>query len=166
MTPAVLVAGVGNVLLGDDGFGVEVVRRLGATALPSSERVRVADFGIRALHLAYVLCEPFDLVILVDAMSRGADPGTLFVLAADIDELGDGVLPDAHELHPATVLRVARELGASLGCVHVVGCEPANLEEGIGLSPAVDRAADEAVRVVHQLLRAVPGRQGEGDEGS
>ncbi len=165
MTPNVLVAGVGNVLLGDDGFGVEVVRRLVATELPS-DRVRVADFGIRALHLAYVLCEPFDLVVLVDAMSRGAEPGTLFVLAADVGELGEEVLPDAHELHPATVLRVARELGASLGRVHVVGCEPASLEEGIGLSPAVDRAADEAVRLVHQLLLAVPGRQGEGDEGS
>jgi hydrogenase maturation protease len=157
-----LVAGVGNVLLGDDGFGVEVVRRLRTGDLASSERVRVADFGIRALHLAYELCEPYDVVILVDAMSRGAAPGTLFVLAADVDLVGPDVLPDAHDLHPATVLRMALELGAHLDRVRVVGCEPESVAEGIGLSPIVEGAVDEAVRVVQLLLSDLPERQREG----
>jgi hydrogenase maturation protease len=160
------VAGVGNVLLGDDGFGIEVVRRLGTGDPALSRGVRVADYGIRALHLAYELCEPYDQVILVDAMSRGAPPGTLFVLAAEVDVFGPGVLPDAHDLHPATVLRVALELGARLDRVRVVGCEPASVAEGIGLSPVVEHAVGEAVRVVHELLSDLPARHGEGDDAS
>ena len=156
MSPRVLMAGVGNVLLGDDGFGVEVVRLLRAGGLPTPERVRIVDYGIRALHLAYELCEPYDLVILVDAMARGAPPGSLCVLAADVDDLSEGVLPDAHDLHPATVIRLALALGASLDGMRVVGCEPESVAEGIGLSPAVGRAVPEAVRVVHELLRDVP----------
>ncbi len=150
MSARVLVAGLGNVLLGDDGFGVEVVRRLRAERLP--EAVRVEDFGVRALHLAYELLEPYDAVVLVDALARGAAAGTLVVLEPDIDELADADVPDAHGLQPAAVLRIARELGARVDGVRVVGCEPADLEEGIGLSEAVERAVPEAVRIVHELL--------------
>jgi hydrogenase maturation protease len=150
----VLVAGLGNVLLGDDGFGVEVVRRLGT--VPPPEGARVVDFGIRGLHLAFELLEPYDAVVLVDAVARGAPPGTLFVMEPDDDYPQDAILPDAHALHPAAVLRMARELGTPLGRVHIVGCEPASLDEGIGLSPPVAQAAIEAVRVVQRILDRVP----------
>jgi len=150
-----LVAGVGNVLLGDDGFGVEVARRLLAGA--PAPGVRVADFGVRALHLAFELLEPYSAIVLVDAMSRGAPAGTLFVLEPGVDELGPPDLPDAHAMHPAAILRIAHELGARLDHVRVVGCEPATTAEGIGLSPPVAAAVDEAVRVVHELLARTQG---------
>jgi hydrogenase maturation protease len=145
-----LVAGVGNVLLGDDGFGVEVARRLGAGPLPDG--VRAVDFGVRGLHLAYELLEPYESVIVVDAVARGARPGTIFVLEPDDTELGEVDVPDAHGLHPAAVLRVARALGATLDRVRVVGCEPEDTSERIGLSPAVERAVGRAVRIVQDLL--------------
>jgi hydrogenase maturation protease len=144
------------VLLGDDGFGVEVARRLLAGdggALPAE--VQVADFGIRALHLAYELLEPWDRVVLVDAMSRGAEPGSVFVLeptAAAGDGPDDGVEVDAHALHPAAVLRLARTLGARTDHVRVVGCEPLDTDERIGLSEPVARAIAEAVRIVQRML--------------
>lgn len=150
MTARTLVAGIGNVLLGDDGFGVEVARRLRLHPLP--EGVRVEDFGVRALHLAYELLEPYEAVVLVDAMARGDAPGTVCVLEPHVAELGDADVPDAHGLHPAAVLRIARELGANVERVRVVGCEPEDVEEGIGLSPSVERAVEQAVRIVHDLL--------------
>jgi hydrogenase maturation protease len=150
MKARTLVAGVGNVLLGDDGFGVEVARRLRLQSLPDG--VRVEDFGVRALHLAYELLEPYEAVVLVDAMARGEPPGTVCVLQPDVAELCEAEAPDAHGLHPAAVLRIARELGADVGRVRIVGCEPEDLDEGIGLSPSVERAVDQAVRIVHQLL--------------
>jgi hydrogenase maturation protease len=149
-TPRRLVAGVGNVLLGDDGFGVEVARRLRAGPLPDG--VRVADFGIRALHLAYELLEPYDAVVVVDAVARGGRAGTVVVLEPDVAELEAADAPDAHGLHPAAVLRIARALGASLDRVRVVGCEPADVSERIGLSAPVERAVDHAVRIVQDLL--------------
>ncbi len=145
-----LVAGLGNVLLGDDGFGVEVARRLQASPLPD-RGVRIEDFGVRAIHLAYALLDPYDAVILVDAMPGGAAPGTLFVVLPDAHAI-ERELPDGHALHPATVLRVARELGARLDHIRIVGCEPQQLEEGIGLSPPVEAAVEEAVHIVHELL--------------
>jgi hydrogenase maturation protease len=145
-----LVAGLGNVLLGDDGFGVEVARRL--RALPLPDGVRVGDFGVRALHLAFELLEPYEAVILVDAVARGARAGTVCVLEADVAELEASDVPDAHSLHPAAVLRVARSLGAKLERVRVVGCEPGDTSERIGLSPPVERAVPSAVRIVQRLL--------------
>jgi len=149
VTRRVLVAGLGNVLLGDDGFGVEVARRVSATALP--EGVRVADFGVRALHLAYELFEGYDRVVLVDAVARGAPAGTLFVIEPDVSGVGEPTAPDAHGLGPAAILRIARELGARVDGVRVVGCEPETLEEGIGLSAPVESAVPEAVRIVREL---------------
>lgn len=150
MTRRVLVAGLGNVLLGDDGFGVEVVRRLSVSALP--EGVRVEDFGVRALHLAYELLEAYDRVVLVDAVARGAPAGTVFVIEPDVSDAGAPAAPDVHGLGPAAVLRIARELGAPLDGVRLVGCEPETLEQGIGLSAPVQSAVPEAVRIVHELL--------------
>jgi hydrogenase maturation protease len=149
--PEVLVAGVGNVLLGDDGFGVQVAHRLSTSPLPRG--VRVAEFGVRALHLAFELMNPYEFVILVDAVSRGSAPGTLFVIEPTLEDTGEGPAPDAHSLHPAAVLRMARALGARIDHVRIVGCEPAELDERIGLSEAVERAVEDAVRIVHDLLK-------------
>jgi hydrogenase maturation protease len=145
----VLVAGVGNVFLGDDGFGVEVARRLAGAALPDG--AEVADYGIRGLHLAYRLLDGVDLLVMVDAMARGQEPGTIYVLEPDPDAPAPEAL-DAHGLDPATVLAMVRQLGGSPVRTIVVGCEPASLEEGIGLSPAVERAVTEAVEVVRRVI--------------
>lgn len=144
----VLVAGVGNIFLGDDGFGVEVVRRLADQPVP--EGVRVADYGIRGVHLAYELLNDYDELILVDTVQRGEPPGTLYVLAPDAP--GESPLMDAHDMTPEAVLAVLQSLGGRLSRVVVVGCEPADVEEGMGLSSPVAGALDEAVRLVRELL--------------
>jgi hydrogenase maturation protease len=145
---SVLVAGIGNIFLGDDGFGVEVARELSREPLP--EGAQVKDYGIRGLHLAYHLLEGFRTVILVDALSRGAEPGTLFVLSPDAEGWAPSL--DAHGMDPATVLATVRSLGGTLGRVLVVGCEPLDLEPHIGLSEPVARAVGEAVRMVRRLV--------------
>jgi hydrogenase maturation protease len=146
-----LVACIGNVLLGDDGFGVEVGRRLGTL-----DGARVMDVGVRALHLAYEMLEPWDSVLIVDAVDRSAPPGTLFVLEPSDCAADASPLPDGHGLHPAAVLRLARDLGARVDHVTIVGCQPQNLEEGIGLSEPVQRAVGEAVHVIRKLLKGEP----------
>jgi hydrogenase maturation protease len=145
----VLVAGVGNIFLGDDGFGVEVARQLADEQLPAG--VEVADFGIRGVHLAYQLLEGYDLAILVDASARGGEPGSLYVIEPTPDD-GD-VLLDGHGMQPAAVLGLLQALGGPVGRVLVVGCEPAEVGERIGLSEPVGRAVGEAVRVVRELVR-------------
>jgi hydrogenase maturation protease len=155
----VLVAGVGNMLLGDDGFGVEVVRRLLREPALLPDGVRVADYGIRALHLAYDLLEGYDALVIVDAMSQGHAPGTLFVFEPDVaaPPSGGATATDPHGLYPGAVLRVASDLGARVGLVRVVGCEPADVDEGIGLSPPVENAVTEALRLVRELALAAVG---------
>ena len=155
MSGRVLVAGIGNIFLGDDAFGVEVVKRLAQRDLP--EAVTVRDFGIRSFDLAYALMEDWELVILVDALPRGGEPGTLYTLEPDLPN-GEQVPPDlnAHTMNPVAVLQMVSALGGQVGRMLVVGCEPANLEpdaEGnMGLSPAVAAAVDEAVRMVEELI--------------
>lgn len=146
----ILVVGVGNIFLGDDGFGVEVAARLARRPIP--EGVRVADFGIRGVHLAYELLEGYDLVILVDTVDSGDAPGTVTVLEPDPDNPGE-VPPDAHDLDPVAVLGLLSDLGGSVGRLLVVGCEPADLSEQIGLSEPVAAAVDEAIEVVDDLVR-------------
>jgi hydrogenase maturation protease len=156
-TRTILVACIGNVFLGDDGFGVEVAHKLAGRAFP--EGVTVTDYGIRGYDLAYALVRGADHTILVDACSRGEPPGTLFVLEPDLAELdpasaGPGVV-DAHDLNPVHVLRLARSLGAELKQVVIVGCEPATLgppEGHMGLSDPVARAVDEAVTLIAELI--------------
>jgi hydrogenase maturation protease len=156
MNPRVLVAGVGNVFLGDDGFGVEVARRLAGEPFPDG--VQVADFGIRGVHLAYELLEGYDLLVLVDAAPRGEPPGTVFVLEPDFGESGNatrresGFLLDAHSLDPEVVLGILADLGGRVGRVVIVGCEPAELVERMGLSEPVARAVDEAANAVRELI--------------
>jgi hydrogenase maturation protease len=157
-TRSILVAGIGNIFLGDDGFGVEVAQRLAARTQPDG--VTVADYGIRGYDLAYALVRGPDRTILVDACPRGEAPGTVFVLEPDLAELdapeaGPAVL-DAHDLNPLHVLRLARSLGAELKPVVVVGCEPATLgppEGQMGLSEPVQAAVGEAVTVIEGLIQ-------------
>lgn len=152
MTARVLVAGAGNVFLGDDGFGVEVIRRLGDGRLPAG--VRVEDVGIRGVHLAYELLTGYDTLVLVDAAPRGERPGTVSVIEVDLAGVPDadpGLL-DAHDLAPDTVLAMLRSLGGRLGAAYVVGCEPACTDPGMGLSEPVAAAVDGAVVAVRELV--------------
>jgi hydrogenase maturation protease len=155
--PTILVAGIGNIFLGDDAFGVEVAQRLSRRELPDG--VRVADYGIRGFDLAYALADDPDHVILVDAYRRGKAPGTLYVVEPDLAELDQAdpepSIVDAHTMHPLGVLRLARSMGAPLRHVLLVGCEPATLgpEEGhMGLSEPVEAALDQAVSVIESLV--------------
>ena len=161
MTSRMLVAGVGNIFLGDDGFGVEVARRLATEDLP--EWVRVADYGISGMHLAYDLANGYETTILIDATSRGDDPGTVYVIELDHSQppgvaadspAGRSQLFDAHGMQPDVVFGVLDMLGADAGKVLLVGCEPASVDYGIGLSPPVTAAVGEAVRVVRGLIKA------------
>jgi len=152
----ILVAGVGNVFLGDDGFGVEVVRRLAGRELP--EDVEVADFGIRGMDLIYALQEDYEVVIFVDAAPRGEEPGTVYLLEPAIEEDGEVVL-DTHGMDPVKVIKFARTLGARPGRTLVVGCEPKvvisreNYEEMLmELSEPVQAAVEEAVKLVESLV--------------
>lgn len=153
MSPGVLVAGIGNIFLGDDGFGVEVVRRLASRPLPAG--VRVTDFGIRGLHLAFELLEhPDDTTILVDATPRAGEPGTVYLIEPDLETLATpgGAPADAHDMTPAAVFGLLRSLGGTPGRVLIVGCEPLSTEEEMGLSPPVEGAVDEAVALILDVL--------------
>ncbi|MGH9280314.1 MAG: hydrogenase maturation protease [Acidimicrobiales bacterium] len=145
----VLVAGVGNIFLGDDGFGVEVANRL--LERPQPDGVKVADFGIRGLHLAYELLEGYELVVLVDALHTGDEPGAIVVFEPDAVTEG-GVPPDAHDMNPETVLGLLADLGGHVERLLIVGCEPADLGERIGLSDRMWAAVDDAVGVVEELI--------------
>jgi hydrogenase maturation protease len=149
----ILIAGVGNIFLGDDGFGVEVANRLSSMALP--EHVRVADFGIRGVHLAYELLERgYETTILVDAVPRGGEPGTVYLIEPDLDRLGDEGpgLADAHGMDPRAVFALLKTLGGTPGRVLIVGCEPARTEEEMGLSAPAAAAVDEAIGMILGLL--------------
>jgi hydrogenase maturation protease len=147
--PRILVAGVGNLFLGDDGFGPEVARRLAAQPLPDD--VEVVDYGIRGMHLAYDLLEGYDALVIVDALPGAKPPGELTVLEVGPDDLGEGPL-DAHGMDPVAVLANLDTLGGQLPRTLVVGCQPLDVSEGIGLSPAVSAAVDAAVALVGELV--------------
>ena len=155
MSGNVLVAGIGNIFLSDDGFGVEVANRLATRPVPDG--VKVADFGIRGVHLAYELLDGYDTLVLIDAMPMGERPGTLVVLEPDPPdppEEGDDMAPvvDAHSMSPGVVLGILASLGGSVRRILVVGCEPAVLDEGMGLSEQVAGAVDQAVDLCTELL--------------
>jgi hydrogenase maturation protease len=157
--PQVLVAGVGNIFLGDDAFGVEVVRRLARHRL--AEGIRAIDYGIRGIDLAYALLEDYVGVVLIDAVPRGGEPGTLYVIEPALDnpeDEGTGASAvEAHSMDPANVFRLAHALGGPLPPVRIVGCEPATLtaaEDGrIGLSAPVEAAVEEARALAEALAR-------------
>jgi hydrogenase maturation protease len=153
----ILVAGIGNIFLGDDGFGVEVAQRLAERCWP--EGVRVVDFGIRGFDLAYTMLEDYDATILVDATCQGGQPGALCLIEAELDEVegSDAAEIETHGMDPVKVLRLVRHFGGRPRRVLVVGCEPATFgEEGLGrmgLSSPVQAAVDEAVRMVENLVQ-------------
>ena len=157
-TGQILVAGIGNIFLGDDAFGVEVVRELARHGLP--DVVHVVDFGIRSYDLAYAMMEEYRAVILVDATQRGSPPGTLYVIEPDLSQLDDlnGELVNAHSLNPVRVLHMVRSLGGDIGPLYLLGCEPAVLEteDGkIGLSDPVAAAVPEAVEMLKSLVARI-----------
>jgi len=153
----ILVAGIGNIFLGDDGFGVEVAKRLRRGSL--GEGVDAADFGIRGVHLAYELAGGrYDAAILVDAVARGGEPGTLYAIEPDVGGAGAGDMgADAHTLTPDVVLGWLRRVGAPPVRVLVVGCEPATVEESMGLSAPVAASVDRAVDMIRALVAQIAG---------
>jgi hydrogenase maturation protease len=157
MSGGVLVAGIGNIFLSDDGFGVEVANRLAAEAVPPG--VRVVDFGIRGVHLAYELLDGYDGLILVVAVPMGEEPGTVALIkpAAAGDTAGGPGAPvvDAHSMSPEVVLATLSRLGGNVEHIYVVGCQPASLEEGIGLTAPVAQAVDSAVNLCRQLAAEI-----------
>jgi hydrogenase maturation protease len=150
----VLIVGFGNVLLGDDGFGVEVIKRLAASELPSY--IETMDVGIAGMHFVLQLMEGFEAVIVVDAIKRGQPPGTLYVFTpteADLD-LPSGEQIDPHFAEPARSLKLARALGLLPEHVTVVGCEPASCQLGMPLSVSANVAVDHAVQMIRILVAA------------
>jgi hydrogenase maturation protease len=156
MGDKILIAGIGNIFLGDDGFGVEVAQRLARRTLPGG--VRVADFGIRGIDLAYALMDGYELTILVDATPRGGVPGTIYLIEPD---LAQAETPDAaaaidpHGMNPMSVFALVRSMGGQCRRVLIVGCEPEPMldEEGrMGLSASVSAAVDAAIETIEGLM--------------
>jgi hydrogenase maturation protease len=156
MTRRVLIAGIGNIFQSDDAFGVEVASLLADGALPPG--VRVEDFGIRGVHLAYELLEGYDGLVLMDAVPMGEPAGTLAVIAPEVGAAlssgtaGDVPVVDAHTMNPDVVLATLRHLGGTVEKILIVGCQPADLGDGMGLSPAVAAAVEEAAHLCLELV--------------
>jgi len=151
----ILVAGIGNAWLSDDGFGGEVAKRLEARELPAG--VAVFDFGTGGLDLAYEVMRGYDALVLVDVSRQGGEPGTLYLMEPDEDEVNAGIEEgeqiDPHGMDPQTVLRFVKTMGGWPGKVIVIACEPDVVEAmGIGLSDSVAGSVDKAVEVVLQQV--------------
>jgi hydrogenase maturation protease len=155
--PRVLVAGIGNIFFGDDGFGVEVAQRL--LRRPVRDGVTVRDFGIRGFDLTCALLGDFDAAILVDATRRGGPPGTLYVLEPPPDPPALAV--EAHAIEPHRVLALARAMGGHVPSVRIVGCEPGALDDdgeiAVGLSARVEAAIEPAIALIESLVAEVAG---------
>jgi hydrogenase maturation protease len=165
MTGRTLVAGVGNVFLSDDAFGVEVVRLLGEQ--PRSDGAEIRDFGIRGVHLAYELLNGCDLFVLVDAAPRGQAPGTVSVIDVELPDPASLTSPviDAHSLTPDSIFALLVSLGGRPGRSLLVACEPADVSAGMGLSEPVRDALPHAVRAVQEILaQAAAGTSSRPDE--
>jgi hydrogenase maturation protease len=150
MTGRILVAGVGNVFLRDDAFGVEVVRLL--SERPQPPGVQIKDYGIRGVHLVYELLDGYDLFVLVDAAPRGEAPGTVSVLEVELPSPEAQPVIDAHSLTPDAIFGLLSSLGGHSGRNLVVACEPAEVDAGMGLSDPVREALPHAVRAVEEIL--------------
>ena len=159
--PRILVAGIGNVFKGDDGFGVEVARALskptGCAPWEIPDDVAVIDFGIRGIDLAFAITSGYEIVILVDAMRRGGEPGSVCVIQPEAADLrGSPVAVQGHNFDPLSVLRWASGMADALPKVYVVGCEPAEIPDeqdlAEGLSPAVRAAVAKAVELIQNLI--------------
>jgi hydrogenase maturation protease len=162
LPPRILVACIGNIFLGDDGFGCEVARSLMQRKLPPD--AQLVDYGIRGLDLAFALLEPYSAVIMVDAIARGCSPGTIYVLQPMEDSSPGEVTPNAHSMEPSQLLAMARSLGDISAEIYIVGCEPLDfgdeLEGRMGLSAqvasAVPAAAEAILDLVSRIRGAVP----------
>ncbi len=154
MNPKILIACIGNMFLGDDGFGVEVALQLFRRPLPPG--VILKDFGIRGFDLAYALLNPYDLVILVDACPRGGQPGSVYLIEPDPVENAVEARLEAHGMNPMNVLRMVKSMGGAPNKILIVGCEPADFgpdDEGkLGLSEPVAAAVEEAVNMIEKLV--------------
>jgi hydrogenase maturation protease len=172
MPPRILVAGIGNIFFGDDGFGVEVANRLKDVAMPDG--VELTEFGIRGVHLAYQLLDGYDALVLIDALPMGEPPGTVAVIevapedyAPTAESMGDDIAPtmDAHTMNPAIVLQMLASLDGKVGRVLVIGCQPHTIDERIGLSDVVAEAVDKAVEqftdVIGDLVADLSSREEE-----
>lgn len=154
--PRILIAGIGNIFLGDDAFGVEVAQRLGQRPLPPE--VRVVDFGIRGLDLTYALLDGYESVLLIDATPRGEAPGTLYVLELACEQTSTPATAvlETHRMDPMKVLRLAEAMGGKVGRLLLVGCEPTPPRDEddmqMGLSDPVRAAVDEAIELVESLM--------------
>ena len=167
MKPQILIAGVGNIFLGDDGFGVEVAQRL--MRRPQPENVRVVDFGIRGFDLAYALMDNYDAVVLIDAVPRGETPGTLYTIEPDLSARDAAASQDAaletHGMNPMKVLGMVKAMGRQPKRLLVVGCEPEAVAPGeeaperMGLSEAVAAAVDGAVEMVVDVVNRIVAEQ-------
>ena len=158
MTAGVLVAGIGNIFLGDDGFGPEVVSRLAAPGEPDlPPDARLVDYGIRGLHLLYDLLDDYEALVLIDAVPGRGEPGETVVLevtAADLEGLGGSF--DPHSMNPMAVLVGLPALGGRLPPTYVVGAHPIQLDNGIGVSDSMAAAAGTAATAIRELLRDRP----------
>jgi hydrogenase maturation protease len=157
----ILIACIGNIFLGDDGFGCEVARSLAQVDLPAD--VSVIDYGIRGLDLAYALLNPYAAVIFVDIVSRGAAPGTLYLLQPVHADAGALAAPDPHSMDPMHLLAMARSLGEITAEIFIVACEPNDFgdefEGRMGLSEVVASAIPEAVRTIFDVIAGVRKRE-------
>ncbi|MGX7677744.1 hydrogenase maturation protease [Jatrophihabitans sp. DSM 45814] len=153
----ILVAGIGNMFLSDDGFGSEVARRLLAQAYPASPQteVRTVDYGIRGTHLAFDLLDGWDALILIDAIPSHGAPGTVRLVQVDTENAGAPLFAsqfDAHGMDPQSMLAGVTALGGQLPATYVVGCEVSTVEDGIGLSEAVAGSVARGCEVVRELV--------------
>jgi hydrogenase maturation protease len=142
-----LVAGIGNIFFGDDGFGPEVARLLAAEPI---DGVKIEDYGIRGLHLAYELVAGYDRAFLIDAVPRGGAPGTLYVLEPEVH--GSNAAPDAHRMDLENVFSFVRMIGGDAAPITIVGCEPCAADETMGLTGPVRAAVLPAAELVRRLV--------------
>lgn len=156
MKPRILVAGIGNIFFGDDAFGPAVLARLVCEPIAG---VRIEDFGIRALHLAYELLAGYDAAIIVDAVAYGGAPGTLFVI--EPSEPIETTEPDAHRMDLGSVFGFLRLLGGEPPPITIVGCEPESIDEGADLSATVSHAVESALPLVRRVVNELLAKLGE-----
>jgi hydrogenase maturation protease len=145
---SILIAGIGNIFLGDDAFGVEVAQKLARRAWPPN--VRAVDYGIRGFDLAFALLDGVDLTVFVDATPRGETPGTLYLIEPDTRNINADM--DAHSMNPMAVLQLVKTMGGDFRRILVLGCEPFDCTERMGLSDPVRAAIDQAVAMVEELV--------------
>jgi hydrogenase maturation protease len=152
----ILVAGVGNVFFGDDGFGPAVAQRLREAELPP--HVDVKEFGIRGIHLAYELLDGPDLLVVADAVPRGGAPGTLYVVEPELE--GEAASADAHGMDLPSVFAAVRAMGGTLPRIRIVGCEPESVEARMGLSAPVAKAVAAAAHLIREIVEEEPAPRG------